>query len=87
MDALVYILYSAAAGKFYIGHTTEPIEERLRKHNSDQDGFREVWRLEDVYTEKFASKALAYAHEREIKGWKSRKMVESLIARSGHPDF
>ena len=25
MDALVYILYPAAAGKFYIGHTTEPM--------------------------------------------------------------
>jgi hypothetical protein len=37
--ALVYILHSAAAGMYYIGHTTEPIEERLRKHNSNHDGF------------------------------------------------
>ncbi|HQQ96184.1 MAG TPA: GIY-YIG nuclease family protein, partial [Cyclobacteriaceae bacterium] len=83
MDALVYILHSAAAGKYYIGHTTEPIEERLRKHNSDHDGFTgkySDWRV--VFTEKLTSKALAYAREREIKRRKSRKMIEALIARS-----
>ena len=35
VQAIFYILYSASADKYYIGHTTEPIEERLRKHNSD----------------------------------------------------
>ncbi|MBL7870279.1 MAG: GIY-YIG nuclease family protein, partial [Cyclobacteriaceae bacterium] len=39
MNALFYILFSSTAGKFYIGHTTEPIEERLRKHNSNHKGF------------------------------------------------
>ena len=88
MNALVYILHSKSSGKHYIGHTTEPIEERLRKHNSHHDGFTgkfNDWQL--VYTERMSSKELAYAREREIKGWKSRKMVERLIARSEHPDF
>ena len=31
----VYILFSETADKFYIGFTSEPVEERLRKHLSN----------------------------------------------------
>jgi len=39
MIAIVYILHSKSLDKYYIGHTTEPIEERLRKHLADHSGF------------------------------------------------
>ena len=39
MEAHFYILYSTSADKYYIGHTTEPLEERLRKHLSNHKGF------------------------------------------------
>ncbi|MEZ4739606.1 MAG: GIY-YIG nuclease family protein [Flavobacteriales bacterium] len=32
--ATFYILYSAAIDRYYIGHTTESMDERLRKHLS-----------------------------------------------------
>jgi putative endonuclease len=84
--AVFYILYSQLASKFYLGHTTEPIKERIRKHNSNHSGFTgkfQDWNL--VYTENHVSKELAYAREREIKKWKSRKRIEKLIAGLEHP--
>ena len=65
MDALLYILFSPKADKFYIGHTTEPIEVRVRKHNSDHKGYTgkfNDWKV--VYQEIFSSKQLAYARVR-----------------------
>jgi putative endonuclease len=75
-----YILFSTKLNKFYIGHTSDVLEERLRKHNSDHNGFTGIvndWAI--VYTENFPSKALAYSREREVKKWKSRKRIEALI--------
>jgi len=86
MESYFYILFSQSANQFYIGHTTEPVEERLRKHNSDHKGFTgkvHDWRV--VYHETFENKKIAYAREREVKAWKSRKRIEKLIAGSGHP--
>jgi putative endonuclease len=40
-----------------------------------------------VYGEEYDSKEAAYAREREVKNWKSRKMIEKMIARSEHPDL
>jgi putative endonuclease len=34
-----YILHSTQLDKFYIGHTTENLQERLRKHLSTHSGF------------------------------------------------
>src|SRR5688572_5448711 len=38
MEATFYILYFSATDRYYVGHTTEPMSERLRKHNSAHDG-------------------------------------------------
>jgi len=76
----VYIIFSASLNKYYVGHTGDTIEERLRKHNSNHNGFTgglSDWKL--VYTECFATKTEAYAKERLIKNWKSRKKIEALI--------
>jgi putative endonuclease len=81
--ACLYILYSPSLDKYYVGHTTLLPEERLRKHLSNHDGFTakaKDWII--VHTETFPSKALAYARERQIKGWKSKTKIRQLI-RSG----
>jgi len=60
--AVFYILYSIKADKYYIGHTSEPMMERLRKHNSSHAGF--TGKFQDwttVYTEVHSSKKSAYA--------------------------
>ena len=66
-----YILYSIAADKFYVGHTSEDIQERIRKHLSNHDGFTfhfKDWKL--MYTENFETKSEAYQRELEIKTFK-----------------
>ena len=87
MQYLLYILYSSSEDKFYIGHTADLIEERLRKHNSNHKGFTgksNDWKV--VYTEPYSTKEAAYARERQLKKWKSRKRIEQMIAGSEHPD-
>jgi len=74
-----YILYSPTLNKYYVGSTSD-LEGRLRRHHTNHGGFtgRNVdWILK--YSENFASKAEACARERQIKNWKSRKMIEGLI--------
>ena len=76
----VYILYSVSANKFYIGFTGDPVEMRLRKHLAIHKGFTAKqldWKI--VYTEIHNSKQNAMRREKEIKNWKSRKMIEKLI--------
>ena len=75
-----YILYSPKRNRYYIGYTGELLEERLRKHNSDHNGYTGGvgdWSIR--YTEVFASKSMAYSREREVKSWRSRTRVEELI--------
>jgi len=86
MEAIFYILYSTSINKYYIGHTTETLEERIRKHNSNHRGFtgqNSDW--QHVYFEVYSTKKDAYERERQVKKWKSRKLIEKLIG-SGHPD-
>ncbi|MBO9703463.1 MAG: GIY-YIG nuclease family protein [Sporocytophaga sp.] len=75
-----YILYSPSADKFYIGHTGDFLEERLRKHNANHNGFtggKGDWRI--AYFETFNTKTEAYAREWDIKKKKSRKYIEALV--------
>jgi len=75
-----YILYSISRDRYYIGSTGDQLTERIRKHNSHHKGFTGKtgdWQLK--YSEAFTSRELAYQREREIKAWKSRKRIESLI--------
>jgi putative endonuclease len=82
----VYILYSESADKYYIGHTAD-LKSRLLQHN---DAFVDThatkftlkngpWKL--VYSEDgFATRSEAMKREREIKGWKSRVMIQKLVS-------
>ncbi|HPI11058.1 MAG TPA: GIY-YIG nuclease family protein [Catalimonadaceae bacterium] len=76
-----YILFSAQLDKFYIGSTGSSLESRLQKHLTDHSGFTasaKDWVL--VYSEEFEKIEDAAKRERQIKKWKSRKMIEQLVA-------
>ena len=81
-----YILYSSLRDRYYIGFTGDVLEERLRKHNSNHQGFTGHtgdWVVKLV--EMYPTKQEASNRERQIKNWKSRKLVEKLIG-SEHSD-
>ena len=75
-----YIIYSVSLDSYYIGHTGDEPAERLRRYNSNHKGFTAKandWTI--VHLEPYQDKADAYAREREVKNWKSRKRLEQLI--------
>ncbi|MBK1895497.1 GIY-YIG nuclease family protein [Chryseobacterium paridis] len=86
-----YILYSKSLDKYYIGHSCENLQERLRKHLSNHKEFTakvKDWII--VHFEMFNSKSEAYRREREIKAWKSKSKIQKIIndsQRIEHPDF
>jgi len=76
----VYILYSESLDRYYVGSTHGTVEERLYKHNNRHKGFTSaVSDWQSVYSEYFKEFPSALVRETEIKGWKSRKKIESLI--------
>jgi len=79
----LYILFSAALNKYYIGSTSDVLEERIRKHNSNHKGFTGGigdWELK--YAESYSTKTEALIREKAIKAWKSRRLIEKLISRN-----
>jgi len=75
----VYILYSPARDKYYVG-SCEDVSKRLIKHNTNHSGFTGKtgdWVIK--YSEAFPDKSEALKREKQIKAWKSRKMIEKLI--------
>ncbi|MCB9224198.1 MAG: GIY-YIG nuclease family protein [Crocinitomicaceae bacterium] len=80
MEFHLYILYSTSIDHYYIGYTGDNINERIKKHNSNHKGYTgktDDWNL--VYKECYNSKSEAIQREKEIKSWKSRKMIEKLV--------
>ena len=76
----LYILYSQTRTKYYVG-VTGNLAERLLKHNTNHKGFTghaRNWKI--VYQEVYENKTAAYLREKEIKKWKSKKLIEKLIA-------
>ncbi|UQB70207.1 GIY-YIG nuclease family protein [Epilithonimonas zeae] len=79
----VYILFSEILNKFYVGHISEELQERLRKHLSNHSGFTakaKDWKI--VYYEVFSDKSVAYKRELQIKSWKSKVKISQLIKGS-----
>jgi len=75
----IYILFSKALNKYYVGSTSN-IDERLKKHLSNHKGYTSMakdWEI--VYTESFDDRTSALVREKQIKRWKSRKMIQHLI--------
>ena len=82
MPFIFYILYSVARDQYYIGHTGDVLEERLRKHNSGHKGFTgKTYDWEIVLKENYPTKGEAYRRELEVKAWKSRVRIEKLIQK------
>ena len=83
----VYIIYSQIIDKYYIGFSSN-VQDRLLKHNRNSKGFSNFgkpWIL--VYEETFDNKKNAMDRERQLKKWKNRERLETLIkSRSEHPD-
>lgn len=83
MHFTVYILYSKQRDNFYVGSTSDVIENRVRKHNTTNQGITGRagdWALK--YSEIFHSKSLAMKREKQIMNYKSKEMIEKLIADS-----
>ena len=81
----VYTLhtFSKKCSKYYIGFTSGSVEQRLAKHLANNSGFTgkaKDWTL--VHTEIFETKQQAMQREREIKNWKSHKLITRLIESS-----
>ena len=76
----LYILHSAKLDKFYIG-SCKDVKNRLAKHLSNHKGFTaraKDWEV--VYKEVYVNRSEAIKRERQIKGWKSKKMISRLIS-------
>jgi len=77
----LYIIYSKKLDKYYVGYSSD-IKERLRKHNTSNKSYTgkaNDWELK--YTEQFATKEEAMYREKQIKKWKSRKLIIQLIRK------
>jgi putative endonuclease len=82
MKFFVYILYSEKLDKYYIGSTGD-LADRLKKHNRSRSGYTSMgkpWIL--VYNESFSNKADALKREKQLKAWKNRERIVSLINSS-----
>ena len=79
----IYIIYSAIADRFYVGHTSDLANRLFRHNNSGSKSTKKVndWKL--VYTEPFGDKSSAVSRELQIKKKKSRKYIEWLISSVG----
>jgi putative endonuclease len=78
----IYILFSEAANKYYIGHT-EDYKRRLIEHNNDRRTITfthkyRPWILKSVFAIK-GSRSDAINIETFIKKQKSKKFIEQLI--------
>jgi putative endonuclease len=76
-----YILYSKQLDKYYIGSTRDLPEDRLRKHLSDHKGFTSKakdWVI--VFLEFHQDYSLSHKRELQIKSWKSKRMIETLVS-------
>ena len=80
----LYIIHSITLDKFYIGSTSMSIEERLKKHLTNHDGFTSKakdWKI--VHYEVYDNIQLAHARELQIKKWKSKKAITRIIQNKG----
>jgi putative endonuclease len=82
MDFVVYVLRSQLSGRFYVGHT-DNLDRRLSEHNRNHTHSlknRGPWQV--FYTETYQTRREATRRERQIKGMKSRRYIESLARAS-----
>ncbi len=79
---VVYILRSEKNGRYYVG-STDDLERRLAQHNTGHTPSTRPYQPWTVaYHEPMPNRLAARQREREIKGWKSRVLIEDLIRRA-----
>lgn len=81
MSHFVYALYNKESNKIYIGETSN-IERRLKEHNQKLGNHftakaQGEWKL--IYREELLGKVEATTRERELKSYRGRQFVKSLI--------
>ncbi len=77
----IYILYSSAADRYYVGHSSDPwnrLQQHLRNSGETYTGNYADWQLEAVF-EVSVMKGEADKVEKFIKRQKSRKLIEKLL--------
>ena len=76
----VYALYSEKYNKIYIGYTSD-IDNRMVYHNElSKDGWTlkfRPWKL--IYTEEHPTKQEAMKREKQLKSYRGREFVRSLL--------
>jgi putative endonuclease len=76
----VYALYSKVSDKIYIGSTSD-IEARLKAHNNPKNkgwtGKYQPWEI--IFKELLLSKIDAIVREKQLKSYKGREFIRSLI--------
>ena len=81
----VYILYSVAFDKTYVGYSSD-IEGRLSAHNHPKNkGFTkrfQPWII--VYDEAFQTKAEAMSKEKFFKTGKGRELISNILKEAGY---
>lgn len=80
--AYFYVLHSKTLNRYYVGHSEHSPEERLKKHLTNHNGYTakaKDWII--AYSEAYETKEEAYARERQVKGWKSKKKIAELISK------
>ncbi|NTW56227.1 MAG: GIY-YIG nuclease family protein [Chlorobiaceae bacterium] len=78
----LYILYSVSGDRYYTGISSDPYR-RLEFHNTKERGYTSryrPWVL--LFIKHYVSRASAREAENMVKNWKSRTMIEQLIAGS-----
>jgi len=84
MSASCYILHSQSLDRFYVGVTTQNIEDRIQKHNQALYGNHRYTATADDWELYLLIDAIDYAHairlERKIKSMKSSKYIRNLKA-------
>ena len=79
MGGYLYVLQSDRNGRYYVGSTND-LDRRFGEHNrGEEKATKYLVPLQLVYKECFESLLEARRREREIKKWKSKKMIKQLI--------
>ena len=78
--AYIYILKSLRNDKFYIGSTSQSVEERIKRHNSGHIySTNRLKPLEIVFKQHFDDIAIAQKYERRLKRFKRHDFIEKIV--------
>jgi putative endonuclease len=78
--AWVYIIESEKNGRYYLG-STQDLENRLREHNNGEVASTKYLRpLRLIFSQQFKSVSIARRVEYKLKKYKSRRILEKVIA-------